>query len=112
MWAVEYAKNHCAEVEFSPEDALRTEKDFLAQIVEAVIEAGVSIVNIPNTVGYATPTEVYEYIRYLKENVKNIDTITLSIHCHDDLGLATANTLSDVNAGARQVEVTVNGIGE
>ncbi len=111
-WAVAYAKKRCAEVEFSPEDALRTEKDFLAQIVQAVIEAGADVVNIPDTVGYATPTEVYDYIHYLKEHVKNIDAITISIHCHDDLGLATANTLSAIKAGARQAEVTVNGIGE
>lgn len=112
VWAVEYAKNLCPEVEFSPEDALRTEKDYLAEVVEAVVAAGADVVNIPDTVGYATPEEIYDYIRYLKDNVKNIDRVVLSIHCHDDLGLATANTLTAIRAGARQAEVTVNGIGE
>ncbi|XP_060085203.1 2-isopropylmalate synthase-like [Ylistrum balloti] len=111
-WAVKYAKNLCSEVEFSAEDALRTEKDYLAEVVDAAIKAGASIVNIPDTVGYATPQEIEEYFTYLREHVDKIDTIILSAHCHDDLGLATANTLTAIKAGARQVEVTVNGIGE
>lgn len=110
--AIRHAKTRCAEVEFSPEDALRTEKEYLAQVVEAAIAAGADVINIPDTVGYATPEEVHSFIRYLKENVKNIDDIVLSIHCHDDLGLATANTLTAIKAGARQAETTINGIGE
>ena len=101
-----------AEVEFSAEDAGRTELKYLAEVVEAVIEAGAQVVNIPDTVGYAVPDEWYERILYLKENVPNIDRAVISVHCHNDLGLATANSLMAVKAGARQVECTVNGIGE
>ncbi len=101
-----------AEVEFSAEDAGRTELNYLCDVVEAVIEAGAQVVNIPDTVGYAVPDEWYEKILYLKENVPNIDKAIISVHCHNDLGLATANSLMAVKAGARQVECTVNGIGE
>jgi len=101
-----------AEVEFSAEDAGRTDLKYLAEVVEAVIEAGAQVVNIPDTVGYAVPDEWYERILYLKENVPNIDRAIISVHCHNDLGLATANSLMAVKAGARQVECTINGIGE
>lgn len=99
-------------VEFSPEDAARTELDFLAEVVEKVIEAGATTVNIPDTVGYATPNHYYKVIRYLKENVSNIEKAVISTHCHNDLGLAVANSLSAIEAGARQVECTINGLGE
>ena len=99
-------------MEFSPEDASRTELDFLAQVVEAVIEAGATTVNIPDTVGYTVPDEFAELFRYLRKNVRGIDKIRLSVHCHDDLGMAVANSLTAVVAGARQIECTINGIGE
>jgi len=99
-------------VEFSPEDASRTEPAYLAEVVAAVIEAGAGTVNIPDTVGYTVPTEFAELFRYLRENVPNIDDAVLSVHCHDDLGMAVANSLAAVGAGARQVECTINGIGE
>jgi 2-isopropylmalate synthase len=99
-------------VEFSPEDASRTELDFLTQVVEAVIEAGATTVNIPDTVGYTVPDEFAELFRYLRKNVRGIDRIRLSVHCHDDLGMAVANSLTAVVAGARQIECTINGIGE
>ncbi|ADY72843.1 2-isopropylmalate synthase [Desulfurobacterium thermolithotrophum DSM 11699] len=101
-----------AEVEFSAEDAGRTDLKYLYEILEAVIEAGAKVVNIPDTVGYAVPDEWYEKILSIKENVPNIDKAIISVHCHNDLGLATANSLMAVKAGARQVECTVNGIGE
>ncbi|MCX7847639.1 MAG: 2-isopropylmalate synthase [bacterium] len=107
-----YAASLCANVEFSPEDASRTERSFLAEVVEAVIEAGATTVNIPDTVGYAVPWEYGETIKYLRTHVKNIDRAVLSAHCHDDLGLAVANSLAAVANGARQVEVAVNGLGE
>ena len=100
------------DVEFSPEDASRTELDFLTQVVEAVIEAGATTVNIPDTVGYTVPDEFAELFRYLRKNVRGIDKIRLSVHCHDDLGMAVANSLTAVVAGARQIECTINGIGE
>src|SRR3982075_3767980 len=106
------ARELCEDVEFSPEDASRTELEFLAQVVEAAIEAGASTVNIPDTVGYTVPDEFAELFRYLRKNVRGIDTIRLSVHCHDDLGMAVANSLTAVVAGARQVECTINGIGE
>lgn len=109
---VKRARSLVDDVEFSPEDAARTELPFLAQITEAVIEAGATTINIPDTVGYITPFEFAEVIRYLKEHVPNIDKVTLSVHCHDDLGMAVANSLSALMAGARQVECTINGIGE
>ncbi len=101
-----------AEVEFSAEDAGRTDLKYLYEVLEAVIEAGARVVNIPDTVGYAIPDEWYEKILSIKENVPNIDKAIISVHCHNDLGLATANSLMAVKAGARQVECTVNGIGE
>lgn len=109
---VERAKKYCNDVEFSPEDAARTELDFLAEVVENAINAGATTINIPDTVGYTVPEQYAAAIRYLKENVRGIDNIVLSVHCHDDLGLAVANSLAAVIEGARQVECTINGIGE
>jgi len=110
--AVSYAKKFCPDVEFSPEDASRTERDFLFQVVEAVIKAGATTVNIPDTVGYTEPEEYGALIRAIKENVPNIDQAVISVHCHNDLGLAVANSLAAIKNGARQVECTINGIGE
>lgn len=109
---VSYAKSKCADIEFSAEDATRSEPAFLAKAVETAIRAGATTINIPDTVGYTTPTEMAELIRYLKANVSGIDGVTLSIHCHNDLGMAVANSLAAVAAGATQVEGTINGIGE
>jgi len=110
--AVRYAKKFVEDVEFYAEDAGRSENEYLAKVIEAVIEAGATVVNIPDTTGYCLPTEYGAKIRYLKENVKNIDKVIISTHCHNDLGMATANTIMGVMNGARQVEVTMNGIGE
>ena len=110
--AVKLGKNYCDDIEFSPMDASRTEEDFLAQVCEAVIEAGAGTVNIPDTVGYALPEQFGSLILHLRQNVPNIDRAVISVHCHNDLGLAVANSLAAVRAGARQVECTVNGIGE
>lgn len=110
--AVRHAKSLCSDVEFSPEDATRTDRDFLCKVVEAVVAAGATTVNIPDTVGYAIPEEYGRLLRVLRETVPGIDKITLSTHCHNDLGLAVANSLAGVQAGARQVECTINGIGE
>ena len=110
--ATEYAKRFVDDVEFYCEDAGRTDNEYLAQVVEAVIKAGATVINIPDTTGYCLPSEYYEKIKYLKEHVDGIDACIISTHCHNDLGLATANTLNGVLAGARQVEVTINGIGE
>ncbi|MGM7636266.1 2-isopropylmalate synthase [Bacillus sp. Hm123] len=110
--AVKYAKQKFAKVQFSAEDACRTELDFLARVTEAVIDAGATVVNIPDTVGYITPQEIRQIFTYLRENVSNIDQAILSAHCHDDLGMATANSLAAIEAGAGQVEGTINGIGE
>jgi 2-isopropylmalate synthase len=110
--SVRRAKGYCPDIEFSPEDAARTEIDFLCEVVEAAIEAGATTVNIPDTVGYATPSQYAAVIRTLKERVRNIDRAVISTHCHDDLGMAVANSLAGVEAGARQVECTINGIGE
>jgi 2-isopropylmalate synthase len=110
--AIKLARELCDDVEFSPEDASRTELGYLAEVVSAAIEAGATTVNIPDTVGYTVPAEFDELFRYLKKHVAGIDDITLSVHCHDDLGMAVANSLSAVRAGARQVECTINGIGE
>jgi len=110
--AVSYAKSMCADVEFSPEDAMRTDLPYLAEIVQATIEAGATTINIPDTVGYTTPWEMQETIEYLLDNVPNIDQCTISVHCHDDLGMAVANSLAAVKAGAGQVECTINGMGE
>jgi 2-isopropylmalate synthase len=110
--AVAYAKSLCADVEFSAEDATRSELPYLAKVVEAVIDAGATVVNIPDTVGYTIPTEYAERIRYLYANVPNVGRAILSVHCHNDLGLAVANSLTAIQNGVRQVECTVNGIGE
>jgi 2-isopropylmalate synthase len=109
---VAYARERCEDVEFSPEDACRTELDFLYQVVETAVEAGASTVNIPDTVGYITPIEFGQRITGIGEHVRGIDEVTISVHCHNDLGMATANTLAGLHAGARQAEVTINGIGE
>ncbi len=110
--AVRHAKSLCEDVEFSPEDATRTEVSFLCQVVEAVVAAGATTVNIPDTVGYSMPDEYGQLIRTLSEKVPGIDKVTISTHCHNDLGLAVANSLAGVQNGARQVECTINGIGE
>ncbi len=110
--AVKYAKKFVEDVEFYAEDAGRADNKFLASMIEAMIKAGATVVNIPDTTGYCFPEEFGKKIRYLKENVSNIDKAVISVHCHDDIGLAVANTLSGVANGARQVEATVNGIGE
>lgn len=110
--AVKRAVGYTPNVEFSAEDAARTRLPYLAQVIEAVIEAGATTVNIPDTVGYTIPSEYYNIISYLKKNVSNIDKAIISVHCHNDLGLAVANSLAAVEAGARQVECTINGIGE
>ena len=110
--AVSYAKNKVNDIEFYAEDAGRTENNFLAKVCEEVIKAGATVLNIPDTTGYCLPQEYGEKIKYLKENVKGIDKAIISCHCHNDLGLGTANSISGLNNGARQVEVTINGIGE
>ncbi|HZG73587.1 MAG TPA: 2-isopropylmalate synthase [Chondromyces sp.] len=109
---VKYAKEKFAKVQFSAEDACRTDREFLARIVTEVIEAGATVVNIPDTVGYITPKEIGGLFSYLRETVPNIDKAILSAHCHDDLGMATANSLAAVENGAGQIEGTINGIGE
>ena len=109
---VKRAASYCPNIEFSPEDASRTESDFLCQVVEAAIDAGATTVNIPDTVGYATPKHMGEVIRTLRNRVPNIDKAIISVHCHNDLGLAVANSLAAVEAGAGQVECTINGLGE
>ena len=106
------AKALCADVEFSPEDATRTDREFLCKVVEAVVGAGATTVNIPDTVGYTMPEEYARILRVLRETVPGIEKVTISTHCHNDLGLAVANSLAGVQAGARQVECTINGIGE
>ncbi|MGB8916527.1 MAG: 2-isopropylmalate synthase [Candidatus Sulfotelmatobacter sp.] len=110
--AVRFAKSLCKDVEFSPEDATRSDRDFLCDVLQAVIEAGATTVNIPDTVGYAVPSEFADLIQTIRRNVRGIQQVTISVHCHDDLGLAVANSLAAVGAGARQVECTLNGIGE
>ena len=110
--AVSYAKTLTPEVEFSAEDGSRSDRDFLCRVFEAVIDAGATVVNLPDTVGYAIPDEFAEMVTYVREHTPNIDQAILSVHCHNDLGLATANTLAAIDAGARQAEVTINGIGE
>ena len=109
---VKRAKSYTPNVEFSAMDASRSDRRYLAEMVEAVIDAGATTVNIPDTVGYAVPSEFHDLIRYLFENVKNIEQAVISVHCHNDLGLSVANALAAIQAGARQVECTVNGIGE
>lgn len=110
--AVKLSKNLCGEVEFSAMDASRTDPDYLCRVFETAIEAGATTLNIPDTVGYAIPEEFGALVKYVIDNTKNIDRAIVSVHCHNDLGLATANTLAAIRAGARQAEVTINGIGE
>jgi len=110
--AIRLAKSFCDDVEFSPEDATRTEPDFLCRVLDAVVEAGATTVNIPDTVGYTVPAEFAELIALIRRSVNGIETVTISAHCHNDLGMAVANALAAVGAGARQVECTINGIGE
>ena len=110
--AVKYARKFVDDVEFYAEDAGRSENEYLAKVIEAVIKAGATVVNIPDTTGYCLPEEYGAKIRYLKENVPNIDKVIISTHCHNDLGMATANTMMGILNGARQAEVTMNGIGE
>ena len=106
------ARDQIADVEFSPEDASRTELDFLTEVVERAIEAGATTLNIPDTVGYAVPSHYADIIRHLKKTVRGIDKCIISVHCHNDLGLAVGNSLAALREGARQVECTINGIGE
>ncbi len=110
--AVKYAKSYVEDIEFYAEDAGRTDNAYLARVCEAVIKAGATVLNIPDTTGYCLPEEYGAKIKYLKDHVKNIDRVVLSCHCHNDLGLATANSIAGVQNGARQIECTINGIGE
>ncbi len=109
---VAYAKSRIDDIEFSAEDASRTEKEFLVEVYSEAIAAGATTINYPDTVGYRTPDEMYEAIKYLQEHVKGIEKVDLSVHCHDDLGLSVANSLAAIRAGASQIECTINGIGE
>jgi 2-isopropylmalate synthase len=109
---VSYARSLCADVEFSPEDATRSDVNFLCDVLQAAVEAGATTLNIPDTVGYTTPTEYFQLITTIKQRLKGLEDVVLSVHCHNDLGLAVANSLAGVEAGARQVECTINGIGE
>ena len=110
--AVRYARKFTDDVEFYAEDAGRTDNEYLARVIEAVIDAGATVVNIPDTTGYCLPSEYGAKIKYLCDNVPNIDKAIISTHCHNDLGMATANTMAGIMNGARQCEVTINGIGE
>jgi len=110
--AVKYAKRFVEDVEFYAEDAGRTDNEFLARICEAVVKAGATVLNIPDTTGYCLPSEYAEKIKYLVDHVKGVEHVTISTHCHNDLGLATANSISGVISGARQIECTINGLGE
>ncbi len=109
---VAYARSLCTDVEFSPEDATRSDVGFLCEVLQAAVDSGATTLNIPDTVGYTTPGEYGDLIRTIRQRVKGIENITISVHCHNDLGLAVANSLAGVEAGARQVECTINGIGE
>ena len=109
---VAYAKSLCDDIEFSAEDGSRSDWEFLAKCYTNAVAAGATVLNVPDTVGYSTPDEMYSLIRYLKENVEGVENVDISVHCHDDLGLAVANSLACIRAGATQVECTVNGIGE
>lgn len=110
--AVQHAKSYCDDIEFSAEDATRSDWDYLAQVFSEVIAAGAKTINVPDTVGYTIPSEYAKLIAYLRENVKGVDKATISVHCHNDLGLAVANSLAAIENGARQAECTINGIGE
>ena len=109
---VKLARQYADDVQFSAEDATRTELDFLCRVIESVIDVGATTINLPDTVGYSTPDEISEFFIHIRERVPNTDGIVFSTHCHDDLGLAVANTLAALRAGVRQVECTINGIGE
>src|SRR6202795_2446011 len=110
--SVRYARNACSDVEFSPEDGSRSDPDFLCRVLEAVIKEGATTINIPDTVGYAVPEQFGELIRKIREKVPNSNKAVWSVHCHNDLGMAVANSLASVMNGARQVECTINGLGE
>jgi 2-isopropylmalate synthase len=110
--SVRYARHHIGDVEFSAEDATRSDLDFLCRVVEAVIKVGATTINLPDTVGYSTPDETRVFFKTIRERVPHSDRVIFSAHCHDDLGLAVANTLAAIEGGARQVECTINGIGE
>ncbi|MGH9602349.1 MAG: 2-isopropylmalate synthase [Terriglobales bacterium] len=110
--SVAYARSLCSDVEFSPEDATRSDPDFLCEVLDSVIEAGATTINIPDTVGYTVPAEFTGLIARIRERVRGVEKATISVHCHNDLGLAVANSLAAVAEGARQVECTINGIGE
>ncbi len=110
--AVRYAKKYCEDVEYSTEDASRTDYEYLCRVVEAAINAGATVINVPDTVGYAIPEEYGDFIRRLKESVPALDRVVLSVHCHNDLGLAVANSIAAIRNGANQVECTINGVGE
>ena len=109
---VSYAKTLCDDIEFSAEDAYRSDKDFLVKVFSRVIEAGATVINVPDTVGYALPTDYHDFIKYVIENTEGAEKVDFSVHCHDDLGMAVANSLSGVMAGATQVECAINGLGE
>jgi len=110
--SVRFAKSLCDDIEFSPEDATRTDPDFLCRVLDAVVEAGATTLNIPDTVGFTVPSEYAQLITTIRQRVKGIENVVISTHCHNDLGLAVANSLAAVSAGARQIECTINGIGE
>lgn len=110
--AVLLARRYCDDVQFSPEDATRSDRDFLCEMVQIAVNAGATVINVPDTVGYALPIEYAGFFTMLRERISGIEAVTLSAHCHDDLGLATANALAAIGAGARQTECTINGIGE
>jgi 2-isopropylmalate synthase len=110
--AIQLAKSFCDDVEFSPEDATRTDPEFLCRVLNAVVEAGATTLKIPDTVGYTVPSEFVNLITMVRQNVNGVENVTISAHCHNDLGMAVANALAAVSAGARQVECTINGIGE
>ncbi len=112
VWAVKYARSLCPEVEFSAEDATRSDVDFLCQIIEATIDAGATIINIPDTVGYCMPWEFGELIKTVRQQIPNIDRAILSVHCHNDLGMGSANSMMAIRNGAQQIECTINGVGE
>ena len=109
---IKLARNFTDDVEFSCEDAIRTEKDYLKRVVEAAIKAGATTINIPDTVGYTTPEEIQKLFEFLTSQIEGCDETIFSAHCHDDLGLAVANSLAAIRGGARQVECALNGIGE
>jgi 2-isopropylmalate synthase len=110
--AVTLAKSLCDDVQFSPEDATRSDRDYLCEMVQVVVDAGATVINVPDTVGYSLPQEYASFFTMFRERIRGIENVTLSAHCHDDLGLATANALAAMSAGARQTECTINGIGE